>query len=828
MIALSLRFPVSTKCYAWSLVAIFSAVLLLFFRLREIELNRAPSSSGDPCSSSEEISRDLLRCAVHTMTDEPDLAPADHWLSQARLLVPTALHRAQSASRFPGRWKTIISKIEQLPSCLSNLSSHPFFSKNSLFREQLQSVCSSLEETILLAENSSAIVGKLQMQSHLDSLSAKLDLNLRDCNQLIKTGVLGNSTAQSGQTETARFRIQELLARLQIGHAEAKHRAIEGLVEAITEDEKSVLLVLCRSNISSLVQLLTATAVRTREKAATVVCMLAESGSCDNSLVSEGALPPLIRLVESGTPRCREKALMALERLSMSPDTARSIVGHGGIGSLVEACHAGDSIVQSAAAATLKNLSAVPEVRQSLADEGVIKLMIHLLDCGIMLGSKEHAAECLQKLTSSNESLRKAVVSEGGIRSLLAYIDGPLPQESAVGALQNLIASVSISADSLVSISLLPRLVHVLKEGSLGAQQAAACTICRISNSTEVKKMVGEFGCVPLLLKLMEAKTNGAREAATQAVANLISYPHNCREVKKEEKSVPNLVQLLDPSSENTAKKYAVSCLLQLSSSKKCKKLMCSYGAIGYLKKLSEMDVTGAKKLLERLEKGKLRSFFSREEVAAEKGKLRSFFSRNLVFPLCFIFYMKPNMRCMMFLTSDDFVHIQEVEAEEHVGARDNLTGHPSRQPPTGWPSWPAFTNHMEKHPVGHLSWPITLAGHWANHSEERWSTTYRLQDTRPVTNDYMGRPLTSMRPAGKLRRVRMKDFGEASCSSSALNVDSRGRSYDRNLNRGRSKSKFGQQTICWNCGKAGHIKMNCKNSKKNENDDANVVSEEI
>lgn len=547
------------------------------------------------------------------MTEEPDLAPVDYWLYQARLLIPTALDKARSVSGFPGRWKTIISKLEQLPSCLSNLSSHPFFSKNSLCREQLQSVCATLEETIALGSGSAAIVGKLQMQSDLDSLSAKLDLNLRDCHHLIKTGVLGDATAQSGQAEAARLRIQELLARLQIGNAEAKHRAIEGLVEAITEDEKSVALVLGRTNISSLVQLLTATALRTREKAVTVVCMLAESGSCDNSLVSEGVLPPLIRLVESGTPLCREKALMALERLSMSSDTSRSIVGHSGIRSLVEACRAGDSIAQLAAAATLKNLSAVPEVRQSLADEGVIKLMIHLLDCGIMVGSKEHAAECLQNLTSSNESLRRAVVSEGGIRSLLAYLDGPLPQESAVGALRNLIGSISISADSLVSIGLLPRLVHVLKEGSLGAQQAAASTICRISSLTEVKKLVGEFGCVPLLLKLMEAKTNGAREAAAQAMANLISYMQNCREVKKGEKSVPNLVQLLDPSSENTAKKYAVSCLLYLSSSKKCKKLMCSYGAIGYLKKLSEMDVPGAKKLLERLEKGKLRSFFSRK-----------------------------------------------------------------------------------------------------------------------------------------------------------------------------------------------------------------------
>lgn len=40
---------------------------------------------------------------------------------------------------------------------------------------------------------------------------------------------------------------------------------------------------------------------------------------------------------------------------------------------------------------------------------------------------------------------------------------------------------------------------------------------------------------------------------------------------------------------------------------------MVSCGAVGYLKKLSEMEVPGSKKLLERIEKGKLKSFFSRK-----------------------------------------------------------------------------------------------------------------------------------------------------------------------------------------------------------------------
>ncbi|XP_064948554.1 ARMADILLO BTB ARABIDOPSIS PROTEIN 1-like isoform X1 [Musa acuminata AAA Group] len=548
---------------------------------------------------------------------------AEHWLSRARLLVPVALDKARSAKGFPGRWKSIASKLERVPPCLSDLSSHPCFARHPLCRELVQSVAATLSEAVELADrcrsDDGASVGKLQMQSDLDALSGKLDLSLRDCGLLVKIGVLGDAAlpppsatgAGPAETEFASWNLRELLARLQIGHAEAKHRALDGLLRAMREDEKSVMAVLGRSSVSALVHLMTATSLKVREKAATAVCLLAESGNCEKLLVSEGVLPPLIRILDSGSLVAREKAVISLQRLSMSADTARSIAGHGGIRPLIEVCQVGDSISQTAAAGALKNVSAVPEVRQSLVDEGIIGIMINLLDCGIVLGSKEYAAECLQHLTCSNESLRRSVVSEGGIRSLLAYLEGPLPQESAVGALKNLVGSVS--TDTLISLGLLPCLVHVLKDGSLGVQQAAAASICKFSSTAETKRIVGEFGFIPLLVKMLEAKSNGAREVAAQAIASLMTYQHNGREVKKDEKSVPNLVQSLDPSPQNTAKKYAVSCLLSLSSSKKCRKMMISYGAIGYLKKLTDMDVPGAKKLLERLERGRLRSLFSRK-----------------------------------------------------------------------------------------------------------------------------------------------------------------------------------------------------------------------
>lgn len=597
------------------LVSLKTSLPFLFVSTADLSLNHIPSAFGRP--SLVPVSRSIMVEEGEEISDTQSQT-ADVWLQRAQELVPKALESTRSVKGFPGRWKIIISKLEKIPFSLSNLSSHPCFSKNTLCKEQLQTVVNSLNETIELAKRcvEERYAGKLQMQSDLDALSSKLDLNLRDCGLLVKSGVLGEATiplsaARSDEHDGLQCNIRELLARLQIGHLEAKRQALDALVDAMKQDEKSVLGVMGRTNISAIIQLLTATSPKIREKAVSVICSIAESGSCENLLVSEGALPPLIRLVESGSTMSKEKATISLQRLAMSAETARSIVGHGGVRPLIDVCHTGESVSQASAAGCLKNLSAVPEVRQSLAEEGIIRVMITLLDCGILLGSKEYAAECLQNLTSTNDGMRRAVVTEGGIRSLLAYLDGPLPQESAVGALRNLVTSVS--AEGLIAFGVLPRLVHVLKAGSLGAQQAAASAVCRICSSVEMKKMVGEIGCIPLLIKMLEAKTNSAREVAAQAICSLLTLPQNCREVKKDEKSVPNLVQLLDPSPQNTAKKYAISCLGSLSSSKKCKKLMVSYGAIGYLKKLSEMEVPGAKKLVERLERGKLRSLFSRK-----------------------------------------------------------------------------------------------------------------------------------------------------------------------------------------------------------------------
>jgi hypothetical protein len=140
----------------------------------------------------------------------PDLAApgeeqetAEEMLEHVRGMVPAAATRA--AGRFLGRWKAIAAKLDALPVCLSDLSSHPCFARNSLCRELLQWVAATLAYSAELAARcwEPPADGKLMAQSAVDALSRRLDLGLRDCALLIKTGIMSDAASLSPPPEEA-------------------------------------------------------------------------------------------------------------------------------------------------------------------------------------------------------------------------------------------------------------------------------------------------------------------------------------------------------------------------------------------------------------------------------------------------------------------------------------------------------------------------------------------------------------------------------------------------------------------------------------------------
>ena len=87
--------------------------------------------------------------------------------------------------------------------------------------------------------------GKLQMQSNLNSLVGKLNLNLWDCGLLVETGVSADTKDPTPPIEAApaadsQTYVGKLLGRLQIRHAKAKNRAVDRILDALREDEKIV------------------------------------------------------------------------------------------------------------------------------------------------------------------------------------------------------------------------------------------------------------------------------------------------------------------------------------------------------------------------------------------------------------------------------------------------------------------------------------------------------------------------------------------------------------------------------------------------------------
>ncbi|GJM96701.1 hypothetical protein PR202_ga13563 [Eleusine coracana subsp. coracana] len=126
---------------------------------------------------------------------------------------------AEAGAHCPGRGALGYGLRRALP-CLSDLSSHPCFSKNSLYRELLQSVAAMLAVASELGERcrEPPRAGKLQMQSDLIALAGKLDLNLRDCALLVKSGVLSDAMvpaapAEAGAAATAAQDEKSVLSR---------------------------------------------------------------------------------------------------------------------------------------------------------------------------------------------------------------------------------------------------------------------------------------------------------------------------------------------------------------------------------------------------------------------------------------------------------------------------------------------------------------------------------------------------------------------------------------------------------------------------------------
>lgn len=421
---------------------------------------------------------------------------------------------------------------------------------------------------------------------------------------------------QPAAREAVRVEVRNFLTRLQIGTNEAKNSAMDSLLGLLVEDDKNVLIAVAQGIVPVLVRSLDSTSVEMREKIVAAIARVSTVDSSKHVLIAEGLLllNQLIRVIESGSGFAKEKACVALQALSFSKENARAIGSRGGISSLLEICHGGTPSSQAMAAGVLRNLAQFEEIKENFVEENAIPVLIALSASGTTL-ARENAIGCLSNLVYNDETLKVLVAREGGVENLKNYWDStPVGRglEPAVELLKNF-SSYHPIGEVLIFQGFPLRLLPLLNCGVLSVRIAAAGAVYELGFCSKARREMGECGCVSALVRMLDGKAIEEREAAARALSNLMACTCNRKIFRKEERGIVATVQLLDPLTKNLdMKKWPIAVLATLISSKKCRKQMVGAGACVYLQKLAELEVEGAKKLLESLGRGKLWGVFAR------------------------------------------------------------------------------------------------------------------------------------------------------------------------------------------------------------------------
>ncbi|KVI06140.1 vacuolar protein 8 [Cynara cardunculus var. scolymus] len=536
-------------------------------------------------------------------------------------LLQSLLDSIPQTLSFKGKWSIIGTKLSDLKIQLSDLSDFP---SNSLSVDILRSLSQTLSQALSLSltcHSANLPGGKLKTQNDIDSISAKMDSHIKDCEVLIKSGVLhdgvvSTSSATVSKRESIRVESRNLITRLQIGSTESRNSALDSLLGLLQEDDKNVLIAVAQGVVPVLVRLLDSSSTsEIKEKTVTAIARVSTVDSSKHVLIAEGLLllHHLLRILEAGSGFAKEKACIALQALSHSKENARAIGSRGGISSLLEICLAGTPSSQAIAAGVLRNLAGFSDTRENFIEEDAISVLLTLASSGTVL-AQEYSIACLSNLVREDDNLKVLIVRKGAFDSLKTFWDSAPAVRSlevAVEFLKNL-ASDPRLVEPIISDEFLPRIINVLNCGVLGVRIQSAKAIYRLGCNTKARKELGEYGCIPPLIAMLEGKAIEEKQSAAKALSTIMIYTGNRRIYRKEERGIVNAVQLLDPSIPNLDKKYPVSILLSLSHSKNCCKQMVNSGALLYLQKLVEMEVEGAKKLQETIGRGKLWGVFTR------------------------------------------------------------------------------------------------------------------------------------------------------------------------------------------------------------------------
>ncbi|XP_073313345.1 uncharacterized protein [Primulina huaijiensis] len=551
-------------------------------------------------------------------------------LQQAILLISSLFALSHSIKVFAVKWQSIRNKLEELLSSLTDIENCES-SENLSLHVTVESILATLKDCDELSKQclDLSYSGKLLMQSDLDILSARLDTHVKSLSDIYYVGLLRQSYALvvsrpisvTASRDDIKFYITNLLSRLKIGSREMKKQALVEFNEVIQEDERYVKIAVELDGFTSLlVNFLDFQDWEIQEEAAKAVSLISGFECHKGVLIVAGIVAPLIRVLVSGSELSKEFAARCLMKLTENSDNAWSVSAHGGITALLKICGnnaGGGNELVGLACGVLKNLVGVEEIKRFMIEEGAVSVFVRLAKCKdevIQLRS----LDLLQTMAKGDESIRKLIIQEGGIRTFVCILDPKSSyltktREVAFRGVVNIYFSSEDSLSLLINYGFVDHILYFLRYGEVSVQELAlkaAFWLC--GTSEEAKKVMGDAGFLPVLVKFLDSKSYEIREMATETLSNMVILPQNRKKFVQNEQNVGKLLQMLDPGEVNSGnKKVLLSILMLLTSSNTARKKILNSDYLKNIEKLAEAEVSDAKRIVKKLTSNRFRSILS-------------------------------------------------------------------------------------------------------------------------------------------------------------------------------------------------------------------------
>ncbi|XP_009113138.1 uncharacterized protein LOC103838449 [Brassica rapa] len=549
--------------------------------------------------------------------------------------ISSLISLSHSIKSFTVKWQLIRAKLDDLYSGLAALSNLDSSGHDPSLSSLISAVLTSLTDCYDLATRCVNVTysGKLLMQSDLDVMAASFDRHARSLSRIYSAGILSRGFAivvskpgGGACKEDVRFYVRDLMTRMKVGDLEMKRQALVKLNEAMEEDDRYVKIVIEGNDLVNLLVGFLDSEMGVQEESVKALFFICGFGSYNGVLVRSGVIGPLVRVLENGSSVGREASAKCLMKLTENSENAWSVSAHGGVSALLKICSCGEFSGELIASScgVLRNLVGVEEIKRYMIEEDdTMTTFVKLI------GSKEeivqvNSIDLLLSMCAKDEQTREVLVRQGGIQELVSVLSDPNPlsssksKEIALRAIDSLCFGSPGCLNALMSCKFLDHLLYLLSNGEISVQESALKVTSRLcSLPEEVKRIMGDAGFMPELVKFLDAKSFDVREMASVALYCLISVPKNRKKFAQDDFNIGYILKLLDhddgrnASSDSGSTKFLISILMSLTSCNSARRKIASSGYLKSIEKLAETEGSDAKKLVKKLSMNRFRSMLS-------------------------------------------------------------------------------------------------------------------------------------------------------------------------------------------------------------------------